>query len=97
MGREQALVTCQVVIDLTKAGGLVIAHCPCLDTREYHHTTVEIRNVKGQRLLVVGAYRPDSDNLYNFMPNLDYRVSNAYLMGFSNIIVTGDFNKRNIK
>ena len=57
---------------------------------------VEIRNDIGQRLLVIGAYRPDSDSLANFIPNLDYTLCSAYHHGFNDIIVTGDFNTRNI-
>ena len=58
--------------------------------------SVEVRNNKGQKLLIVGAYRPDSVTLYNFVPNLDFTLCNAYLTGFTDIIVTGDFNTRNI-
>ena len=57
---------------------------------------VEVRNNKGQKLLVIGAYRPDSDSLTNFMINLDHVLCNSYLAGFNDIIVTGDFNTRNI-
>ena len=57
---------------------------------------VEVKNDTGQKLLIIGAYRPDSVSLYNFVPNLDLTLCNAYQAGFTNIIVTGDFNTRNI-
>ena len=57
---------------------------------------VEIKNDKGHRLLIVGAYRPDSDSLNSFIPNLDFTLCTAYQTGYQDIVITGDFNTRNI-
>ena len=69
-----------------------------LSTSEYANEifTVEVKNNDGQKLLIIGAYRPDSVSLYNFIPNLDHTLCTAYQAGFTDIIITGDFNTRNI-
>ena len=57
---------------------------------------VEIKNNHNQRLLVIGVYRPDSDSLRLFIPNMDFTLCSAYQAGFKDIAITGDFNTRNI-
>lgn len=69
----------------------------CSDNRNANELlAVEVINSYKSKLLIIGAYRPDSDSLNTLNANLDYMLWSAYRQGYSEIIITGEFNTRNI-